>query len=306
MDYTHYLKATLQASGWSQERLAAELRVSFPTLNSWINGRSQPRKAALEKIESLYLNIVGVETVNTRALSAAKAAAIKLTAHAKDIVSNKDILAKLTLYLTYHTNTIEGSTMTLADVEQVIFEHRVLSNRTAIEQAEARSHQAALNWLLDELVGQNKNFVIDEPLILGLHLRLMNGILSDAGKYRQHSVRIMGANVALTSWQKVPDTIIQFVASINQASDDIVSDLARAHANFEQIHPFSDGNGRCGRLLLLAQALHAGLMPPLVTKERKHAYYKYLQAAQSSNNYRPLELFMAESMQRCGELIYSQ
>ncbi len=303
MLYTQQLKDIRQASGWSQERLAVALDVSFPTLNSWINGRSQPRQAALRKIETLYLTIVGAETIDAQTLIAAKVAANKLTTNTEGLTANKEILNKLTLYLTYHTNTIEGSTMTLADVGEVIFEHKVLFNRTATEQAEARNHQAALNWLLDELVIQGKNFVIDESLILGLHLRLMNSILGDAGQYRKHSVRIMGAHITVANWQKVPDAIAQLVDSLRQPSEDIVADLARAHAQFEQIHPFSDGNGRCGRLLLLAQALRAGRMPPLVIRERKHAYYKYLEAAQSNNNYQPLELFIAESMQVCAEML---
>ena len=75
-------------------------------------------------------------------------------------------------------------------------------------------------------------------------------------------------------------------------------------ATFEKIHPFSDGNGRVGRLLILAQALHAGLIPPLVLKERKYAYYKYLEIAQTSYNSIPLQIFIAESMVTAGQLLF--
>jgi len=79
--------------------------------------------------------------------------------------------------------------------------------------------------------------------------------------------------------------------------------LAKTHAEFEAIHPFSDGNGRTGRLLMLAQALRAGLVPPLIVKERRYAYYKYLEAAQTKQNFKPLELFLAQSIQFCQQLI---
>ncbi len=303
MNYLEQLNSILKASGWSQEQLARELDTSFQTLNSWINQRSMPRQKAIQKIELLYLTIVGSEAVDEAKLAATKKAAIQLVMNPQELVISKKNLDKLTLYLTYHTNTIEGSTMTLSDVENVIFEHGILSNRTAVEQAEARNHQAALHWLLDEIVKSKDSFVINEQLILGIHLRLMNGIISDAGQYRRHAVRIMGAHVPLANWLKIPELMQVFIANISRQSDDIIARMARTHAEFERIHPFSDGNGRTGRLILLAQALQANLTPPLVVKERKNAYYKYLELAQTRGQHQPLELFIAQSMQFCYELL---
>lgn len=303
MNCLSQLTAILVRADWTQERLARELHVSFATLNSWVNERSQPRAKARLGIEKLYFDIVGVSTVNDGELKAAKAAALKFRTSAKAITDDAAKLDTLSLYLTYHTNTIEGSTMTLDDVEEVLFEHKVLSNRTAVEQAEARNHQSALLWLLDRLVAEGKEFVIDEALLLEIHLRLMNGIISDAGQYRRHAVRIMGAHVALASWAKIPERIAELTAALQHPPQDIVKALAITHARFEQIHPFTDGNGRTGRLLLLAQALQAGRLPPLVVKERKHAYYKYLELAQTQEDYRPLELFIADSMRFTHELL---
>lgn len=303
MNYSTQLRSILNASGWSQEQLAHNLNVSFATLNSWINNRSKPRAKALLSIEKLYLDTTGVDSVDEAHLAVAKLTTLKLLASPKSISGKKELLDKLTLYLTYHTNMIEGSTMTLNDVEDVIFDHKVLSNRTAIEQTEARNHQATLHWLLQELVDKGSQFVVDEKLILGIHLRLMNGIISDAGQYRKHAVRIMGSNVALANWAKVPELVDELTDNLKTPRDDIIEILATTHARFEKIHPFSDGNGRTGRLILLAQALNAGLTPPLVVKERKHAYYKYLELAQTKEDYGPLELFISESMQFTYELL---
>ncbi len=306
MKYITQLKSIIKASGWSQEQLAYNLGVSFQTLNSWINEKSQPRKKALLNIERLYLDTIGVDSVSIETLDVVKSVALKLKTDPKTLADNKEILDTLTLYLTYHTNTIEGSTMTLSDVEDVIFDHKVLSNRTAIEQTEARNHQATLNWLLDQLIIKGNDFEIDEELILGIHLRLMNGIISDAGQYRNHSVRIMGSHVALANYAKIPELMVELLAVAQTKTSDIITSMANIHAKFEQIHPFSDGNGRTGRLILLAQALRAGLVPPLVIKERKYAYYKYLEIAQTTNDYMPLELFVSESMIFTGHLLNKQ
>ncbi len=296
MDYRKQLASIIDSSGWSQEQLAHTLGVSFPTLNSWVNGRSEPRAKAANRIQALYLDIVGADDIDLNVLTQTKAEASKLKLTAKEMLSDPKKLDKLTLHLTYHTNTIEGSTMTLADVEEVLFEHKVLTNRTAIEQAEARNHQAALYWLIEQLAEQGNDFRVTEELILGLHLRLMNGIIGDAGQYRSHAVRIMGANVPLANHIKVPELLVQLVDDIQESQTDLMHDLASTHARFEKIHPFSDGNGRTGRLVMLAQALHRGITPPLIAKERKQAYYKYLEAAQLREVYGPLELFIAESM----------
>ena len=303
MKYHEQLKSIMLASGWSQEQLAQTLKVSFATLNSWINARSTPRAKAIIAIEKLYLDTVGVESVNAEAPQSIKKESLSLKITPERIADNKDLLDRLTLYLTYHTNTIEGSTMTLSDVEEVLFEHKVLSNRTAVEQAEARNHQAALHWLLDELVNRRDDFTISVDFILGIHLRLMNGIISGAGQFRTHSVRIMGSRVTLANWPKVPDLLEELVADIKNDNSDVIEKIANIHARFERIHPFSDGNGRTGRLIMLAQALSAGLVPPLITKERKFAYYKYLELAQTKEDYKPLEYFIAESMKFSDDLL---
>lgn len=302
MNYSEQLKQILKLSSWSQEQLAAKLGVSFPALNAWINGRAVPRAKARDRINLLYIQIAGATEASKDEALTKSTTALAQSLTAQQIISDKDLLNTLTLHLTYHTNTIEGSTMTLADVNDVLFDGKVLSNRTAIEQLEAKNHQSALYWLLDKLAA-NERFIIGEDLLLNLHLRLMNGIVGDAGQFRKHTVRIMGANVPLANWQKVPTLVEKLLEDNSKSKESIISKIAHFHAKFEQIHPFSDGNGRTGRLLMLAQALQSNIAPPLVVKERKHAYYKYLEVAQTKNNYLPLELFVAESIKFSGDLL---
>ncbi len=302
MNYQTQLKSILQASGWSQEELARRLDVSFVTLNTWVNAKSEPRKKAQDSIQALYFDIVGFDSVDREELDGRKKIAASLHTSVRAIAGDELALNKLILYLTYHTNTIEGSTMTLADTEEVLFNNQVLTNRTQVEQAEARNHQAALLWLLGEL--RKKDFVLTEDTIKGLHLRLMNGILSDAGQYRRHSVRIMGTQVAVANYLKVPSAMSELLSVTINEYGDIVTRLARVHAAFEKIHPFSDGNGRVGRLLMLAQALRSGIVPPLVVKEKRRAYYKYLEMAQTKEEFGPLEFFVAESIYASNQLLF--
>lgn len=302
MEYKRHLKDIIVVSGWSQERLAQELGVSFATLNSWVRNRSVPRKKAQNRIELLFFSLSGNIEVRNDDLVAEKLEAASLHITAKEIVSNKKLLDTLTLHLTYHTNKIEGSTMTLSDVGEVLFDNKILSNRTFIEQTEARNHQAVLNWLLDQ-IATNKDLNIDEAFIKNIHLRLMNGIVSDAGQFRNHSVRIQDSRTTVSNWIRIPELMKNIHTTINVDSKDITAILAKFHADFEQIHPFSDGNGRTGRLILLTMALQAHVVPPIILKERKHAYYKYLEIAQMNKNYKPLELFIASSIISTAKLL---
>ncbi|HET8992119.1 MAG TPA: Fic family protein [Candidatus Saccharimonadales bacterium] len=304
MNYSKQLKDILDASGWTQEDVAKQLGVSFVTLNSWVNAKSKPRKKALESIRLLYFDVLGADSLDVGYLEKLKEDVERLNIKISQITENEEVFDKLILYLTYHTNVIEGSTMTLDDTREVLFENRTLTNRTQVEQAEARNHKAALVWLLSAL--QSKSFVIDEDLIKGLHLRLMNGIIENAGVYRNHSVRVMGAHVTVANYQKIPELVQKMLTKINVKTErkEIIEKLSETHAIFEKIHPFSDGNGRVGRLLMLAQALQTGIVPPLVLKERRLAYYKYLEVAQTQDNSMPLQLFIAESVVAANELLF--
>jgi Fic family protein/DNA-binding XRE family transcriptional regulator len=290
------LEVILRASGLTQERLAVRLGVSFATVNAWINGRSAPRPAALAGIERLYAEFLGADTVDAAALADCKKKALECRMTARQLLRDDALLRRLTSEMTYHTNTIEGSTMTQADVETVLFDHGVLRNRSAIEQREAINHQVALNALLDRLAADGEAFRIDEDLVLQTHARLMHGIQTDAGTYRRHGVRILGSRTVPSNPASIPQKLRRWCDAANAATDDPVALLAGTHAAFEQIHPFGDGNGRAGRLMMLARALAFGLTPPVIEKERKQAYYKYLEFCQVKGSPAFLELFIAQEI----------
>ncbi|MDR0887112.1 MAG: Fic family protein [Candidatus Nomurabacteria bacterium] len=302
-EYQVKLQQILIASGWSQETLSDKLSVSFVTVNTWVNGKSQPRDKAKEKIDEVFASILGQNQINPEKLSHIKKLAISKKCSVKKLLENRQILDKITVGFTFHTNATEGSTMTESDVAEVLFDSKVLSNRTAIEQREAINHQIALNFLLDDLYSKGKDFRISKDLILATHLRLMNGIISNAGQFRNHGVRIQGARVSLANFIKIPELINKFATEINEETTDPINLLSRTHATFEQIHPFSDGNGRVGRLLLFVKSLSLNIVPPIIRKERRSAYYKYLELAQTESKYDLLENLLAEEIIETSENI---
>jgi Fic family protein len=298
------LKEILSDARWTQEQLARQLNVPFKTLNSWINEKAAPRAKNVEAINNLYQDIVGRAGVDAALLADTEKAALSKHVTVREIITNDELLDKITLYLTYHTNTIEGSTMTLSDVKEVLDDdNKVLAGKSAKEQTEARNHRTALYYLLDELNAKGKDFRWTKDLILNTHLRLMNTLISDTGMYRNHGVRIMGSRTTLANYVSVPEQMEKLMKAINKPTDNLIERLAWTHATFEQIHPFSDGNGRTGRLIMFIQALQNRVVPPLVIKERKRAYYKYFETAHLDDEYELLRLFIAESIVFTDDLI---
>lgn len=300
--YSEKLIRILSASGWSQGTLADRLNVSFVTMNKWVNGKAEPRTGAKERIDVLFAEILGTDETDVLEVERVKDLAISKKLRINELLTNRKLLDAMAVNLTYHSNATEGSTMTEGDVEAVIFDHKVLRNRTAIEQREAINHQTALNFLLDELQAQGKNFTVTPELVKAVHLRLMNGIITNSGEYRNHGARISGAHVPLANFIKIPTLMTRWCEQVNEETTDPIAILAVTHAEFEQFHPFSDGNGRTGRLLLFVLALRAGLVPPIIRKERRIAYYKYLELCQTRELSDPLEKFIAEAIVETSEL----
>ena len=298
MNFQEKLQTIQKHADVTQTQLAEMLGVSFPTLNSWINEKSTPRKKALEKIDSLYIEYTGDLNIDISTLSIKKEKLIILQKQYKNlfefIMSRKDIYDSFLLEMTYHTNSIEGSTFNEPEVKAVLFDDVTIPNKTVREHQEAKNHQGSLGFVMRWV--RDENGKITESVIKRIHEILMNGILHNAGQYRTHKVRIAGSYVATSNPLKIEDNMKEFINIYNSKPKNIIEHIARTHAQFEQIHPFSDGNGRVGRLLMLILALQNNLAPVLIQKEKKIAYYNYLQESQVNENHIPITSFIYDAM----------
>ena len=291
------LQIIQKLSGLTQAELAGRLGVTFAALNRWINGKAIPRPKAQEKIDQLYKEYSGEKQIPKTALEAKKVLVFQnRKAHKnvlKKITENPDILDYFYLSLTYHSNSIEGSSLSESDTATILFENASLSNKSLVEQLEAKNHQAALEYLFRYLV---KKKPLNEELILKLHGFFMNAIRSDAGIWRNHGVRILGTNVPTANYLKIPVLMADLIRDINCTRKDIVAHISLIHSRFEQIHPFADGNGRIGRLLMHAMLLKSDLPPAVIRQERKRLYNTYLNKAQLKGDTSLLEDFICDAV----------
>lgn len=292
------LHLLLQLSGKTQQVLAGELKVSFQSLNAWITGRSIPRRDALVRIDKL-LQTYGITTnpnkTKIETISFKKKSLLDLAQSIKNplkkILARPDLVDELSLQITYNSNAIEGSTLSVEDTAAVIFDGITFRNKTIDEHLAAKNHDKAFRFLL-EYINQKKS--IGTSLVKNIHKILMSGIRDDAGNYRYTPVRITGTFVPTANYLKVPDLMEKLFSY--KKPNDILEFTSRFHADFEKIHPFGDGNGRTGRLILIGMLLKNNIAPAIIAKKKRPAYYKSLQKAQLEENYRPIEDFIIDAI----------
>ncbi|MFZ3057951.1 MAG: Fic family protein [Minisyncoccales bacterium] len=297
MTISEKLKIIQKSSGLKQTEMAQRFEVSFATLNAWYNGRSNPRIEKHNLIESFYLELTGKKQITDEYLKNKKEQIKKRSERynniLKEIISNPDIKQEFVLKLTYHSNKIEGSTLSEKETASIIFDNISFPKKTLSEQLEAKNHQTALDYLFDFILNKGE---INELLLLKLHSILMNGIISDAGRYRIHPVRILGTSVPTANYLKISELMTDLFKKINDNNGDAVSFISEIHSSFEKIHPFSDGNGRVGRLLLTAMLLKENLPPAVIKQGTKHLYYVYLEKSQLGDDFSQLQNFICDAI----------
>lgn len=186
----------------------------------------------------------------------------------------KEAIRELTLSelpeMVYNSNAIENSTLTLEDTEDILILGQIRTDHEIREIYEAKNLASAIEYLMD-----NPEKEISVDLILNLHKTLLTNIRNDiAGRFRsgREWVRVgthIGANPEFAN-----SLMYELVKNYNSDDGEYFLDkIAYFHAEFENIHPFGDGNGRIGRLLTNEQLDMLGLPPIIIPNKSKFDEY---------------------------------
>lgn len=207
---------------------------------------------------------------------------------------HKEAIKELTISelpeMVYNSNAIENSTLTLEDTEDILIRNQIHTDHEVREIYEAKNLASAIEYLMD-----NPEKVISVELILGLHKTLLANIRDElAGRFRSGDewVRVgthIGANPEF-----VNELTHELVEKYNTNTGEyFLEKIAYFHAEFENIHPFGDGNGRIGRLLTNEQLDILGLPPIIIPNKSKFdEYYPALEEYTKTNKVDKLaELF---------------
>lgn len=201
--------------------------------------------------------------------------------------------------MTYNSNAIEGNSLTLRETFLVLHEGITIKGKPLKDHLEATNHQEALEFLSD-LIDHQKNATISEHLIKTLHHLITQKIEKEwAGTYRNAPVRITGTSHQPPDALELPHQMQEMIkwVSANQKKLHVVELAALLHHQFVHIHPFFDGNGRTGRLLMNVFLMQKGYPLAIILKNDRKKYYLVLRKA-DQGEYKPLIEFLAKAVER--------
>lgn len=203
---------------------------------------------------------------------------------------------EIKLQTTYDSNAIEGSTLTLRETVLVVKEGITVGSGKPIRDVmAARGYAAGFDAIFDFIGNRTE---LSEALILNFHKYVMLGALPQfCGIFRDHNVRILGTECKTAEYWEIPYKIRELVDWFNDPSN-LLHPIEKAslfHARFETIHPFSDGNGRTGRLLLNYMLVRDGYWPVNIRyAEDQERYYDALASYNRDDSADALTCLIAE------------
>jgi len=201
----------------------------------------------------------------------------------------------LRIFLTYHSNAIEGNTLTLHETQMVIDYGITVHGHPLREYLEATNHAEAYLYVTG-LVEKGER--ISGETILALHSLVMDKILEANGQFRNVPVYIRGSNMTPPSAREVERLMREWVVWLYDEGlqYDPITRATIAHRGFEAVHPFVDGNGRVGRLLLNLLLMQEGYPPALLLNDWRARYIHGLNVAYTGN-YGPLLNLIGQSVE---------
>ena len=170
---------------------------------------------------------------------------------------------------TYNSNAIEGNTLTLRETDMVL-RGLTIDRKPLKDHMEAVGHKEAFDFVRDLVKEQ---VPLSESIIRQIHYLVLADKREDRGVYRRVPVRIMGAKHEPVQPYLIQPKMEQLLEDYRNNTDHIISRLARFHIEFEGIHPFIDGNGRTGRLLVNLELMKAGYPPIDIKFADRISYY---------------------------------
>ncbi|MBJ8325862.1 Fic family protein [Streptococcus pacificus] len=197
---------------------------------------------------------------------------------------------EFTVEYTYNSNAIEGNTLTLRETDMVL-RGLTIDQKPLKDHMEAIGHREAFQYV-QALVSENQS--LTEQVIKDIHHLVLSDKKEDRGIYRKVPVRIMGAaNVPVQPFLIRPK-MEQLLESYLANQENMMTKMARFHIEFESIHPFIDGNGRTGRLLVNLELMKAGYPPIDIKFTDRLAYYQAFDDYHSKGSLSEMENLFAK------------
>ncbi|MFZ4796702.1 MAG: Fic family protein [Bacteroidia bacterium] len=205
----------------------------------------------------------------------------------KDMKLNGGIYHRTQIDLTYNSNRIEGSKLT-HDQTRFIFETNTIGlteeNINIDDIIETNNHFRCIDLIIEKAKAK-----LTESIIKELHYLLKSGTSDsrkdwfNVGEYKKMPNEVGGNETCLP--KDVPAQMKKLLLQYNNIAQKTIEDIIRFHQEFEVIHPFQDGNGRVGRLIMFKECLANNVVPFIIDEDLKLFYYRGLREWEKEKNY---------------------
>lgn len=190
---------------------------------------------------------------------------------------------------TYNSNAIEGNTLTLRETDMVL-RGLTIDKKPLKDHMEAIGHKEAFTFVCDLV---KERTPVSESIIKQIHYLVLADKKEDRGVYRRIPVHIMGAQHDPVQPYLIEPKMEQLLQEYRQSTEHIITKLARFHIGFESIHPFIDGNGRTGRLLVNLELMKAGYPPIDIKFTDRISYYNAFDTYHTKHDLSAMEKIFA-------------
>ena len=209
----------------------------------------------------------------------------------------RELKERFEVRLTYHSTAIEGNTLTQSETQIVLEKGVTIGGKSVGEHLEVIGHRDALDWTIELASRANE---LTDRAIRELHGLVMKGQEGTSlGAYRTLNVMAAGTEFRYPDHLQVPRLMEELVAWWNAPVEvHPILWAAEAHLRFVTIHPFQDGNGRVGRLLLNLALLREGYPIAVIPVQRRAEYITALELAQSGGGPESLNTLVIEAVEK--------
>lgn len=187
-----------------------------------------------------------------------------------------EYLEDLLVRMAHHSTAIEGNTLTQADTTSILIHNYIPRDMTEREYYEVKNYKKTVELLLSN---QEK---MSPELIKEYHKIIMENLVDNNGEYKKIPNMIVGADFETSKPYQVPILLQEWCDNYSfriknaQTVEEKIEIIVDQHIKFEKIHPFSDGNGRTGRMLMIDSCIKENISPIIIPKEEKGKYINYL------------------------------
>ena len=192
---------------------------------------------------------------------------------------NYEYFLDLSVRMTYHSNAIEGNTLTLNETATIILDSTIPGSKSVREVFEVLNHKKAIDYIISELENEKK---LDIYMIKNINKEILDRLNDNAGNFKNSSNAIIGANFETSTPSQTSILTKNWIENLNyrlelcKNNDEKLLEILNSHVEFERIHPFSDGNGRTGRLIMLYLCFQEKVSPFVIEKSDRALYMTYL------------------------------